>query len=166
MDILVCAVLAVAFWLIPGPIAFEWIQVSGRRLAIRPRLAHWVGHAGYRWRRFASRFRRNGQSSELVFVTTAHNCPGGCGRVIGSGYLLIGDYWFRDLVTPHVCGDCAKEHALRLLRSMAEDDIRVTRKLRYGDLLRLRIELSSNRILDDRGRRVAVIVDREDEGDR
>ena len=49
---------------------------------------------------------------------------------------------------------------------MAEDDIRVTRKLRYGDLLRLRIELSSNRILDDRGRRVAVIVDREDEGDR
>ena len=165
MEILVCAILALASWLIPGPIAFEWIQVSGRRIALRPRLAHWVGHIGYRWRRFASRFQPDENSSEPVFVTTDHSCPGGCGRVIGSGYVLIGDDWFRDLVTPHVCGDCAKENALRLLRSMAEEKIRVTRKLRFGDLFRIKIKVNSECILDHRGRRVAVIVGREDEGE-
>ena len=48
---------------------------------------------------------------------------------------------------------------------MAEEKIRVTRKLRFGDLFRIKIKVNSECILDHRGRRVAVIVGREDEGE-
>lgn len=164
MEILVCTAVAIICWIIPGPIAFEWIQVSGRRLTLRPRLSLWVGHMGYRWRRLKSwlRSKKGAPSPRSIFLTTAHDCPGECGCVIGSGYLMTGDYWFHDLVTPRMCMGCARQNVRRLLIAMAEGRVRITRRLRVGDLLRLNIELDCNRIFGKRGQ-IAVIVDDGDE---
>lgn len=153
-------ILAVACWLIPGPVILEWVVVSGKKLRLRPRSAAWVAYIEKLWHRARKwRHARDQGHGEEVWFTTAHPCPGNCGCTIGSGWIRHEDDWVMYMVTPHVCEPCARHHVFRLLRAIADRRVRLLRTLRAGDILDpLEIEIDSNRIMGTNGQ-VAVIVD-------
>ena len=154
-------VIAFGFWLLPGPVVGEWVIVSGRKVRLRLNPAPWLRSLAARVRKGVKKLQRgkHERETELLWVTTTQTCPGECGRTIGSGWIRYEMEWVRFLVEPHSCHDCAQKTLFRFLAAIPEKQVRISRTLREGDILDFRAVIGSNRIVDGKGRQVAVIVD-------
>ena len=152
--------LAVFFWAVPGPVEFEWIWVADRARTVRLRWARWIEELAKLLRSLVARVRRSRDRETFsAFVTDDHSCPGGCGEIIGGGYILHERHWLRDLVSDHICWECAQREADRMLQALSCGRVRVNMHIRPGDILCLEIKPGSNKILGKGGAPMGVIVD-------